>query len=521
MLPFKLLLACAATQTFSRDVNMLTLIHHLTTVVMVAGLAQATPRGTIRTDTVWSGQIELQSNTIIAGATVRAEPGTVIRFAPSSGGTKNIALTLNGSPWASHEQARPARLILNGTVDRPILVETVEGATAGMIETVPGSAAALLARHVIFRRLGSPAGERTSKPAIAIELGGPDNDLWLRDCRFEQCGPLRAEFIGPDGSTEISRCRFSETAGAIALILSGPGTGIKVIQDNIADATFESSCPNLLIRDNVLVGENAALAVRNRLAEGISVIGNYVHCTWREDTGRYALRCEPATAILQGNVLAGGSYVIETAPRTVRRNVIIGVSNLQASFGMTGLAHDAPKITTTTHALVSNICADAEISENLLLGPAYSAIDITKGSKRIRIRKNVFDGWNSARRAIHFDITADDVSPVLLVDNVIAGYRQPPVHRESRGEEPLLTTGNNVFVGLAGPAFEGFSQRSDVAPDDRRVDALSIAGIPQPHAPATQAAADVDSLLMARRKNVADIHKTWFELYGRPQVSTE
>jgi hypothetical protein len=507
-------------RTFTRSYLLLLLF-------AASALAQTQPRGTIGTDTVWSGQIALQADTVIAGATVRVQPGSVVQFTANGKARGGLVLSLRAPTGTSIGQRRPARLILDGTPDQPITIETPESITPGIIDAAPGTSAAITGRHVIFRRLGGwPTGERTCKPAVSVQLAAADNDLWLSDCRFEQCGPVRAEFIGPDSSSEISHCTFSRTVGPTALVLAGPGTGIKVLQDNIADAGFETACPQVLIRNNVLIGEAAALIVRNRLAGGITITGNYVHCTWREDTGRYALRCEPASSRIIDNVLVGGSYVLETAPQTVRGNVLIGTSHLGATFDLGDAATPAPRMETTTHSLVTNTCANSVLADNLFLGPAYAAINVGKGSNGLRIEHNIFDAWGLARRALDFDITARDGPRVEFKDNMVAGYRQPPIHNEARADATALHAGNNTFVALTGPAYQGFNQNGDaaslnqgpakdLASGDRRAESLSALGLAQAAAssPATQAAADVDELLTTGRKTVADVRKAWFDIY--------
>lgn len=476
--------------------------------------AQNRPPSIIRTDTVWRGQVEIDRDVSIIGAEVRVEAGTTIRFAGPAAG-KGPRILLASRLFESGGTTRVARLVLAGTVDRPVIVETAEGHASGAIEAETATTSSLDARYTTFRRLGGRADEQACSPAILVQLAAADNDLWLTLCRFESCGPVRAEMIGRRSSAEIAGCDFVDTCGSTALSLAGAGEGIKVVRDNVADAAFEIATPQCLVTGNAVVGEQGSIAIRSMAASGVAVRGNYVHCTTKQDIGKYALRCEAPAAIVEDNVLVGGSYVLETAPRTVRGNVLIGAADLRARIGVATGDQELPEIQTMTHSLISHVPPDAELIGNLLLGPAYGSVTISERYGPMRIAENIFDGWGVARRAVAFDLTATGDGPVVVRENVFADFTQVPIVSESPAEvKPQV--GDNIFVGREGPAYEGFPSIDNAASGDKRAERFSDALATGRGSPATQAAVDVDERILSRRMQPADVHKLWFEIY-RPR----
>jgi hypothetical protein len=490
-------------------------VHLLTLFFVVPAMAQTRPPAAIRADTVWSGQVEIDSDVSIVGAEVRVEAGTTIRFTGKSG--KASAIRLASPLFVGGERSRTARLVLAGQADRPIVVETAQGSAPGSIEAGSGTTSAIDARFVTFRGLGGPADGNTCRPSLVMLLASADDDVWLTDCRFERCGPVHVGVVGPDAGVEISGCTFDQTCGTTVLGILGGGTGVKVVRDNVADAGFEIASSQALVQNNVLVGRCADVVVRRMAAEGVAIRGNYVHNTTDEDMGRYALRCESPAAIVEDNVLMGGSYVVETAPRTVRHNVIVGAGDLRAKLGVDAGDKVAPEIRTMSHSLVTNICPDAVLADNLLLGPAYASVSMTQRCDGVRIDGNVFDGWGTARRAVECDITATGERPVTFVANIVTGYQQAPFVSQAKNG-PRLETRSNVFPGVEGALQEGFASAQLSSTGDDRVASLTEAGLGSKAgrgSPATQAAASQDDLLMARRKSVADVLRQWFAIYER------
>jgi hypothetical protein len=81
-----------------------------------------------------------------------------------------------------------------------------------------------------------------------------------------------------------------------------------------------------------------------------------------------------------------------------------------------------------------------------------------------------------------------------------------------------LQARDNTFVGFTGPAYAGFAGLGDAAASDRRVASKAALELPLTAgrgSPATQAAADVDELLVTGRKTPVQVHRMWFEMYGK------
>lgn len=477
--------------------------------------ADLSPRGIVRDDAQWAGEITIAEDVSISGAEVRVEAGSTIRFVSRPGATSGPAIRLQGPTLSAIDSLRPTRLLLAGTPDRPIVIESGPDGPPGAIASARDASGSIVGRHVVFRRLGS-ASAAAFQPAILLQLSSPHDDLWLTDCRFERCGPLCAEFIGAGGSADVSRCVFSDSPGPTALVLLGTGTGIKVVRGNFADAGFQIGCPQVLVEDNVLMGDSAAIAVGTVSITGVTVAGNYVHCTASHDTGRYALKCDAPDVVVADNVLVGGTYVIETAPRTVRGNVLIGVSGLRPTFRLPGVTAGGSEAVTTTHSLIADAVPGAVISGNLLLGPAYAAVTTGERADRPRIEHNLFDGWDQARRAVEFNVLARKSVGATFTRNVVMHYRQAPVIDGTGPEGTLADANGNIFAEVAEPVYGNVVGLEGLGRDDLQLDTvadLHFAGIP---AAATQAVLDVDRDLRNGRLRVADLRRMWFDAY-RPR----
>lgn len=516
-------------------------------VLLLAALPAAAGQDTVLperivVDTVWSGHVVIPHDVVIIGATVRVRPGTVIRFE----GVDEEApprLRLDAPPIGTAWPG-PActRLILDGTEDEPVIIESAEDGPRGAILAGPASCGSIIARHTIFRRLGQPIETGRMVPAIHLRLSDADDDLWLTDCRFEACGPVWIRFFGSHAGADIRRCHFEQTAGAIALLLDGPGEGAKLVRDNIADAAIRATCPQLLIENNVLIGDNAHIAVASDTAAAIRIDGNYVHCTTREAVGRFALRVESPDAVVRNNVLRGGTYVVESAPRRVVGNVLIGAAELEARLlsphpredraATDEDPDDVPDVpapapfTTSSHYLIRHLPAEAVVTDNLFLGPAHAALatsepagrprlldhpaddpsaqDVSDRTRGPRITHNLFDGWWQAGRAVHLDRM-----PQAFTHNVITRYRRAPVFNETPREDDAAEIGHNLFAGIDPPWYEQLHGIPDRAPGDRHVD--TFADLRLSAAPSTREAVDLESKLLDREITVADVRAAWFD----------
>ncbi|MHC4672029.1 MAG: hypothetical protein ACYTBZ_06040 [Planctomycetota bacterium] len=437
---------------------------------LVPLFAQTTPTGIIHDDVVWSGQITIASDVTILDATVRVEPGSTIRFISAGRANFGPVLRLNSPLSLAGRDYACAQLILVGTAQRPIIVETPESQPPGAILAGSGSCGSIMARHVIFRRLGTPVSDRLSKPALLLQLALPENDLWLSNCRFEQCGPVRAEFFGSSPGAQINRCIFDHTQGDIALDLAGIGSAVKLVTENIADAGFRIECPQTLITGNVLIGKSASIAIPVQNARAINIDANYVRCTTRRDEGRYALKCEPDDTLVTNNVLIGGTYVIESAPRLVKGNVLIGVAGLEAAFNVPGLNIEQLNSATMTHYLITNLAPKAVVADNLLLGPAYATLATGRRTHAPRIEGNIFDGWKQARRAVHFNLLARKPVAAELAKNIVMRYTRPPIFDEAKLSGTLARVEGNYFANVPARLYENILNLTDLGPNDQKFD---------------------------------------------------
>jgi hypothetical protein len=234
-------------------------------------------------------------------------------------------------------------------------------------------------------------------------------------------------------------------------LLGGTGTGVKVVTDNLADVAFRVECPQVLLRDNVLIGPEAAISVLTQKPHAVTIDRNYIHCTHEQDAGRFAVSCKTPDAALTRNVLIGGSYVVDSAPRTVKRNVVIGVAGLKTRFDLPGF--EGAKIKTrrsTTHYLIQDLAPGIVLADNLFLGPAHAAIATSTRDEKPRITHNLFDGWNQARRVAHFNLYANKPLAVTFTNNVITRYLAPPVIDQTRNEGSIAKVGRNVFAEVRG-----------------------------------------------------------------------
>jgi len=434
---------------------------------------EISPPRTIIHDTVWEGHITITHDVRMIGATVRVQPGSTIQFLGPPSAALGPQIQLASPSVIGTQDVASATLIFDGTPERPIVVETPEGRSPGAIVAGAATRGSIVARHTVFRRLGQPLSDQLANPALHLQLTAPDNDLWLDHCRFENCGPVRGEFLGPGASTHIEACHFVNTVGRTTVVLTGVGSGLKVITGNIADASFRIECAQVTMENNVLIGDWASISIPTPHPRAVSIIDNYIHCTTTEDSGRYVLKCETPDAIVNRNVFIGGTYVIETPPRTIQWNVLVGVTGLQAKFDIQGLKTQLRGSTTSTHYLISNLPPGAVITDNYFIGPAYAAIATSKRADQPRIEHNLFDGWETARRAVHFNMLADKALRAVFTDNVVTRYQMPPIYDDAGNPNTLAQVGRNIFANVPQPVYENLPTVNERASDDRLVEAFS------------------------------------------------
>lgn len=474
----------------------------------VPALAQRSlvPPALIDEDQQWTGTVVIRENVTIRQATVRVTAGTTIRF--EAGGATAPQLILSGGKYAIDGGDQPARLLLQGRVDRPIEVLTPPDLPAGTIVGAPGGRCVLQARYCHFSGLGSDVPAR---PAIGMELVSPRDDLWLDHCRFENCAALEVLAMGPTGTVAVENCLFADTQGRQAMLFRGGGSGVKTVRGNIADAALRIDCPQILIEDNVLIGPHAAIAVPSLTNGAIRIVGNYVHCTSELDDGRYVIKCDTADAVLADNVLIGGTYTVASAPRVVTGNVLVGVGGLQASFEISDLRLEGLKSTTTTHQLLAGLATGAEVRDNFFLGPAYAALVTAGETSDISVEHNIFDGWGQARRAIVFNVVPGKPVRAKLSFNVFTRYTQTAVLDQVGGGETLQSVGHNYFADIGGELYEKLARVEGLAEGDRRFDFRQRLGFKGQIT--TQAALDVEAGLRSRSICVDEVRRLWQRVY--------
>ena len=467
----------------------------------------------IRNDTDWRGTVLISTDVAITSATVRVEPGTIIQFVkPVEEGSGPVIL-LNSPVRLAGQSGIPGRLLLEGSPDRPIVVETLEGRPPGSIIAGPGTTGSFFARHVIFRRLGTPMGSRLADAGVQIELEGRHDDVWITDCRFENCGPVRVVLKGTSASMEMSRCTFANGLGNLALSCSGTSQGHKVITNNVSDTGFRIESGQTLVRDNVLVGPSAGVSVPVSGISGVAILDNYIHCTTKEEWGRPSLKCDTCFAALDGNVLVGGTCVVEAAPNTVTGNVFVGSSGLTLSGARSS---GSPRnIDATdgmmTRYLLTNQGPAATIRDNLFLGPAWAAIATGRHTAGVQITNNLFDGWGMASRAVEFHAFPRQAADAILARNIFVRYQMAPVTDRAGRPETLGRAGDNIFCEVPLPAYQGFAGVGVSPAGDRQFDSLDHLGL-APVSP-ERLITELEEPLLKREIGVAGVRSRWFAAY--------
>ncbi len=474
------------------------------------GFAQTTPPRVIHQDANWSGEIRINAEVLIARGVVRVSPGSTIRFEAAGAGPPSIQL--GGS--ALREEA-PAGLVLAGTAERPIIVETAEGSPPGAVLTTRGGSSLIVAHHVVFRRLGQPTDPGVFRPALLAQLVHERSDLWLSHCRFESCGPVHAEVLGTAGLM-VEHCVFAATRGQPAIRVIGGGSGPKVISGNTCDAGVRLACGQALIEGNGFSGPNASISVDGRSWTGVKIANNLVHCTAASDDGRYALRCESPAGLVEGNVLIGGTYVIETAPATVRTNVLRGGAGL-APLPPPGPPPGRGRPTQTTHALIAGFAGPAEVQQNLFLGPTYAAIMIGPESAAPRIARNVFDGWGQAARVLQLD-AAPRGGELELHRNVVLGYRLAAAVGADSANPLRIKSSGNFFLGGPESPYEKLTVLGQG--DQHITDQARWPGAGRPIGPATRQAASSEAEVLAGRLTLRQLREQWFGAYSGLAAAT-
>ncbi|HUW82470.1 MAG TPA: right-handed parallel beta-helix repeat-containing protein [Phycisphaerae bacterium] len=394
--------------------------------------AGTTLSGPVVDDQTWSGSVVITDDVTIE-ATVTVQPGTAILFAPDPKG-RQITLRV-GRPGAD------GRLALAGTQQSPITVQTAPDAPPGGLVVAGKDPAPLTARWALLTRMGTQ-----DEPAVDVLCGPGEAHVRIGQCRFDRCGALQARLRGQAALT-IEDCRLETTIGRTAVRCLGSGSAAKTIRSNRIDAALALSGQNLTVEGNIIVGPRAAIGVPTHDQAPVIIRDNFVHNTTDTDDGRFVLSCYEPEADIAGNILVGGSFVVEMASRHFHDNVLVGVPGLKSKLVPSAM----------THQLVANLPPDAVFERNLLLGPAYAMLATSIGARNVQIRQNTFDGSGQAVRGLHLNMLAREPVAAVIRNNVFMRLAGPAVAVDPGSPPPIAEWSENVLCDVAQAAANGLT----------------------------------------------------------------
>jgi hypothetical protein len=498
--------------------------------------------GVIDKDQTWSGSILITGDVTIQDATITISPGTTIEFAQAE---PQIHPTLTVGTAAS----ATGELKVLGTAQQPVTFRTREGTNAGrlvvnirskLIANQPRSLGTkpttqpsavpndVTWRYVRFDNLGYSKTTRGGlkaavvEPAASFNAIGGGHTLQISDCTFIGC--TRLEIRAADAAkVTVAGNRFSDekektAIEVIANELTGQAESVLVTGNFAAAAISISGSAD--IAENILIGLSAAIILRNDSAAGTKIQGNYVHNTTSDDDGRYCLNCENPNALIDGNILRGGTACVLNGSKRMSNNALIAAAHLDSKYVKNA----------RTHQLVAALPAGATFERNLLLGPAYSMLApqpaaLTKDAEPAKgptiIRHNLFDGFSDSNRAIHVNNAGRGSAPIAVLNNAFLRM-QTLVYDEGNTDNTLTYEDYNALapapdrpfeqVKIAGikPGSAGWGA-SDVRLAD--VASLQLAAVPK------EPPADFDAELSAGKTGVAQLRRRLFDAY-RPLPSS-
>jgi hypothetical protein len=490
-------------------------------------------RGVIDHDQTWSGQVLLTGDVTIDGATVTVAAGTTIEFAE---GFPNVHPTLTiGAPVH-----RGGRLDLQSTAERPITIRTHEGTNAGRIivyvrgerpsitapnvpAEIPGKAgSALNWRHVRFEDLGYVVPSAAVKgrfnrvePALKVHILESDTTLEVSNCVFEKTGSLRID-AGAKARIMVMSNQFTAPKDRVAIDLSvdalANDTGTAQISANRATAAIRIRAPAAQISRNLLIGVDACVIAEDGPAGNLRITDNYIHNTTRDDDGRYGLNCERPDALIDGNIIRGGTTCVLSGSRRFSNNVLIAQPVLASRV----VRH------AQTHQLVAALPAGAIFEQNLLIGPAYSMLipqmmpapSAASPNAPTLIRNNTFDGLDESTRAIHVN-PVDRAAATIRIENNLFLRISALVYDETRSGRTVLYADYNAAAPVPRRAFDqtivaGLKEGQEGwAGHDLRfknIGEMRLTAIPQHPA-------DFDADLQSGRLTIAAIREKLFAAY--------
>ena len=433
-------------------------------------------RGIIDESQEWSGHVIITDDVTIQSGKVIVAAGTVVEFAQKEAG-HNPCLTVGAADRTGGE------LELLGTAEKPVVFRTMPDTNPGHLvvnvysRLIPAekpdrstSQPAVLSRlpndiswqHVRLENLGYIATKHEGKqdvrlpePALAFYVLGDAHTVSLADCSFLGCTRLVARAASGARIT-VAGNRFDQPRDRAAIEVFGregeSSAGPVVISRNTAAAAITVHGAGATIMENILVGPDAAVVVDQDNSESAKITTNYIHNTTEEDDGRYGLNCENPAALIENNIVRGGSSCVWSGSRRMSGNVLIAAPKLSSKVVRVA----------RTHQLVQALPAGAVFERNLLIGPAYSLLMpqpmLPQGSgsdstETIVVRNNVFDGQSESHRAVQLNSIGRPSTPVAVFNNVF--LRVPTlVYSDSKGQTNLVYADHNAVAPSAERAFD-------------------------------------------------------------------
>lgn len=497
-------------------------------------------RGIIEKSQSWSGRIMITDNLKILGATVTVQPGCIIEFALAAPGTHPSLIV------GSDDRDR-GELRLLSTAERPIVFRTRPGTNAGRIivyvrnrivpevaptqpSTQPIEATSEPEKidwhHVRFENLGYPrvVGLRSRKhsrhePCLTFKLIGRGQAVRLADCDFDHTTRLQ---IDADDAAKISvkENHFVHPQERQALDISGwriknRPASTAIAANHLAAGIVLNSLP-AVVRDNVLIGLDAAIVLRGGSFPQCVVSGNYVHNTTKKDDGRYCLNCENSQARIENNVFRGATTCVLTGSRHMSGNVFIGEANLASPYVRKS----------RTHQLVAALPAGSLFENNVLIGPAQAMLipqplqaptgGVPTGAPT-QIRNNVFDAFGKSGRAIHLNPVGRPAGKVAITNNLFL-RTDCAIYDEDNTSTTVIYADHNAYAPPPRRKFDrvqiaGVERGKPgwAAADLQRDDIADLAL--RKELPRRAADLDFDEDLRSGRRTIAQVRRDFFSFY--------
>ncbi len=543
----------ARADRHTKPISLTPVIVSLMIVSLITSIVPAQPgdaparrvRGIIDTNETWSGHILITDHLRILNAVVTVQPGTLIEFVHAV--TDSYPILSVGSDGRERGELR-----LLSKPDNPIVIRSRKNTNSGRIiyyvrdrlvsppsgSTPPDQPppAPFLKpvqigwHHVRFENLGPPMRNRVGKskhvrfePAITFLLIGRPHKIHIADCTFDNTTRLEVR-SNPNAEITFERNRFQNLRHRAALTITGSPTGkppaaVKVTSNKFAAAIRLDAAPATL-RDNILIGPNAAIVIRDDTSKQTELIGNYIHNTTKTDDGHYCLDTHNPNASITNNIIRGGTTCVLSGSRRMSGNVFIGAEALRSEF----VKHSH------THQCVAALPAGSVFERNLLIGPAHALLvpqplqtraDREASNNVTHIRHNIFVGSGTGSRAIHLNPIDHAPTQVSVANNLFLevstlffdeggttgsliyadhnAYAPPPPHLFDRAQVADIESGQPGWAALD-------IQRKTIAD-------LGLSGRPPTHLP------DFDDEILSGKLTITQLRHRLFSPY-RPRANS-